>query len=150
MVTRVRLVIAFLLLATSSAFAQARPAAATRFTLEQITSYAFPADLTASSAGDWIAWTSLRRGVRNIWIAKGPDFKPRMLTNARVEDGQELTNLAFSADGRYLVWTRGGDHGSNWPAEGNLVPDPASNPVQPKLEVWAAPVEGAPKMLAEG
>jgi dipeptidyl aminopeptidase/acylaminoacyl peptidase len=92
----------------------------------------------------------MQRGVRNVWIAKGPDFKPRMLTSASVEDGQELTNLAFSADGRVLVWTRGGDHGSNWPAEGNLQPDPTSSPNQPKLEIWAAPVDGAPKLLAEG
>ncbi|MGE5814066.1 MAG: S9 family peptidase, partial [Acidobacteriota bacterium] len=113
MVTRIRILAALLLLAAPSAFAQSAPATPAPFTLEQITGYAFPSDLTASSSGDWIAWTSMQRGVRNIWIAKGPDFKPRMLTVARSEDGQELTNLAFSADGRYLVWTRGGDHGSN-------------------------------------
>jgi len=150
MVTRIRLIVSVLLLAASSVEAQPAAGSAVPFTLEQVTGYAFPADLVAAPSGDWIAWTSLQRGVRNIWVAKGPDFKPRMLTNARVEDGQELTNLAFSADGRYLVWTRGGDHGSNWPAEGNLMPDPTSSPVQPKLEIWAAPVEGAPKLLAEG
>jgi dipeptidyl aminopeptidase/acylaminoacyl peptidase len=150
MVTRTRILAALLLTVASTALAQSTPARRSQFTVEQVTSYAFPADLTASPAGDWIAWTSMQRGVRNIWIARGPDFTPRMLTDATTEDGQELTNLAFSSDGKYLVWTRGGDHGSNWPAEGNLMPNPTSSPVQPKLEIWAAPVEGTPKLLAEG
>ena len=132
------------------AAAQTAARAATGFTLEQVTGYAFPSDLTASPSGDIVAWTSIQRGVRNIWIARGPEFKPRMVTDTRVEDGQELTNLVFSADGRYLVWTRGGDHGSNWPAEGNLVPNPTSSPAQPRLEIWGAPVDGEPKLLAEG
>lgn len=150
MVTRTRILGPLLLTVASIAPAQSTPAARSQFTVEQVTSYAFPADLTASPAGDWIAWTSMQRGVRNIWIARGPDFKPRMLTDAKTEDGQELTSLAFSSDGTYLVWTRGGDHGSNWPAEGNLMPNPTSSPVQPKLEIWAAPVEGTPQLLAEG
>ncbi len=141
-------VVSLCLVAAQAVAQQSTPART--FTLEQVTSYAFPSDLIAAPAGDWVAWSSIQRGVRNIWIAKGPDFKPRMLTDARTEDGQELTNLAFSADGRYLVWTRGGDHGSNWEAERNLVPDPTSSPVQPKLEIWAAPVDGSPKLLAEG
>jgi dipeptidyl aminopeptidase/acylaminoacyl peptidase len=123
---------------------------ASPFTLAQVTSYAFPTDLTASPQGNRLAWSSFQRGIRNIWIAQGPDFKPRMVTGARDDDGQELTNLAFSADGRWLVWTRGGDHGANWPAEGNLMPNPTSSATQPKLEVWAAAVDGAPKMIGEG
>jgi dipeptidyl aminopeptidase/acylaminoacyl peptidase len=120
------------------------------YSLADVMGYAFPSDLTASPRGDLIAWSSVQRGVRNIWIARGPEFRPRMLTNHRDDDGQELTNLAFSADGRFLVWTRGGDHGANWPAEGNLAPNPTSSPVQPKVEVWAAPVDGTPKLIAEG
>jgi dipeptidyl aminopeptidase/acylaminoacyl peptidase len=120
------------------------------FTLPQVLGYAFQSDLVASPAGQRFAWSSIQRGVRNVWTAEGPDYRGRMVTSATVEDGQELTNLAFSGDGRYLVWTRGGDHGANWDAEGNLAPDPTSSPVQPKVEIWAAPVDGAPKMIAEG
>jgi dipeptidyl aminopeptidase/acylaminoacyl peptidase len=127
-----------------------RSTQAESYSVAQVMGYAFPSDLTASPQGDWIAWSSVQRGVRNIWIARGPGFRPRMLTSSRVEDGQELTNLAFSADGRYLVWTRGGDHGANWPAEGNLAPNPTSSPVQPKVEIWASPVDGTPKLIAEG
>ncbi len=149
MTARLWAILTLLFVLASPAAAQP-PAVARGFTVEQVTSYAFPDGLVAAKTGDWIAWSSVQRGVRNIWLAKGPGFKPRMVTHARAEDGQELANLAFSADGRFLVWTRGGDHGSNWPAEGDLVPDPASSPVQPKLEIWAAPVEGEPKLLAEG
>ena len=103
------------------------------YTLEQVMGYSFPADLIASAKGERIAWTTVHRGVRNIWMARAPDFRPRMLTSAREEDGQELTNLAFSEDGRHLVWTRGGVHGANWEAEGNLMPNPTSSAVQQKL-----------------
>jgi dipeptidyl aminopeptidase/acylaminoacyl peptidase len=49
------------------------------------------------------------------------------------------------------VYVRGGDHGSNWPADGNLMPDPASSPIQPKMQVWAvAAAGGAPVLLGEG
>jgi dipeptidyl aminopeptidase/acylaminoacyl peptidase len=150
MVNRIRLVFALLLLVTSAAEAQTAARASGQFTLERVTGYAFPTDLTASPSGDWIAWSSVQKGVRTLWIAKGPDFKPRMLSSSHGDDGQELTSLAFSADGKSLAWTRGGDHGSNWPAEGNLQPNPSSGPVQPAVEIWAAPVEGKPKMLAEG
>jgi len=136
--------------AQERAEAPPRPSPSSTFTLQQVTGYAFPSDLVASPAGDWIAWSSVQRGVRNIWIAQGPDFRPRRLTSAESEDGQELTNLAFTADGRYLVWTRGGDHGANWPAEGNLAPNPTSSPVQPKVEIWASRVDGTPKLIAEG
>ena len=57
----------------------------------------------------------------------------------------------FSDDGRTIVYVRGGDHGSNWPAEGNLEPDPAGSPVQAKMQVWAVPAAGgSPTLLGEG
>jgi dipeptidyl aminopeptidase/acylaminoacyl peptidase len=145
--------IRFGLLATVAAIGAVSVAvrAQTGFSLAQITSYAFPSDMVASPTGSAVAWITTQRGVRNVWIAQGPDFSPRALTDATADDGQELTNLSFSGDGRFVVYTRGGDHGSNWPSEGNLQPDPTSSPVQPVIEVWAAPAAGGePKRLAEG
>src|SRR5262249_51489850 len=67
------------------------------------------------------------------------------------DDGQELTNLSFSADGMTIVYVRGGDHGANWPADGNLQPNPASSPTQPHVQVWAVAVAGgSPRLLGEG
>ena len=128
------------------------PAAlAQSFTLEQVRGYPYPTDLVAAPAGASAAWVLNEHGVRNIWEAQVPDSTPRQLTSYTQDDGQELTQLAFTADGRTIVYVRGGDHGANWPAEGNLAPDPASNPIQPKVGIWAVAVTGGtPRLLAEG
>jgi dipeptidyl aminopeptidase/acylaminoacyl peptidase len=121
------------------------------FTLAQIMSYPFPEDLIASPSGSRVAWTFDERGVRNIYVADAPRFTPRKVTPYDKDEGQELTNLSFSADGRTIVYVRGGDHGANWPAEGNLPPDPDSDPIQPKMQVWAVDADGgAPKLLGDG
>jgi dipeptidyl aminopeptidase/acylaminoacyl peptidase len=121
------------------------------FTLEQVRSYPYPIELVASPTGSRIAWVFNEQGIRNVWEAEGPDFKARRLTDYRDDDGQELTNLAFSHDGNYVVYVRGGDHDLTGPAPGNLQPDPASDPTQPKIEIWSIAFSGAaPKMLAEG
>ncbi len=129
------------------------------FTLEQIRSYSYPEELTSAPTGSRIAWVFNRRGVRNIWAAEGPDFKPRAITDYRADDGQELTNLSISPDGRTVVYVRGGDHDANWVAEGGLQPDPAHSPVQPKVQILSVPFAGGtsiqapkplPKLLADG
>src|SRR5436189_2072042 len=83
------------------------------FTVEQILGFPSPDNLAASPTGSTIAWTFNERGVRNIYVASGPDFAPRRLTAYKSDDGQELTNLSFSNDGLTIVYVRGGDHGSN-------------------------------------
>ncbi|HKB78556.1 MAG TPA: prolyl oligopeptidase family serine peptidase [Thermoanaerobaculia bacterium] len=141
--------IATVVFASSLALAQPpRPA----FTLDQIMAYPFPENLTVAPSGGRIAWTFDERGVRNIYVADGLDFTARRVTSYDADDGQELTGLTFSDDGNTIVYVRGGDHGSNWPAEGNLMPDPTSSPVQPKMEIWAANAAsgGAPRLIAEG
>ncbi|HEX5473473.1 MAG TPA: prolyl oligopeptidase family serine peptidase [Vicinamibacterales bacterium] len=121
------------------------------FTLDQVMSYPFPENLTAAPAGARVAWTFNEHGVRNIYVADAPGFSPKKVTSYDKDDGQELTNLSFSDDGGTIVYVRGGDHGANWPAEGNLMPDPASSPVQPKMQVWAVSASGGePKLLGDG
>src|SRR5436190_20180578 len=121
------------------------------FTIEQITSYPYPSELTAGPTGSRLAWVFDERGVRNIYAAEGPDFQPRKLTSYASDDGQELTNLSISADGKWVVYVLGGDHDANWAAEGGLAPDPTSSPVQPHVEIWAVPFAGGtPKLLAQG
>jgi Tol biopolymer transport system component len=128
------------------------PAPADAFTLEQVLNYPFPDNLVASPKGSLIAWTFNERGVRNIFVGEGPEFHGRRLTPYQHDDGQELTNLSFAPDGRTLVYVRGGDHGANWSAEGNLQPNPGSSAVQPRMQVWsiAASGESAPTLLGEG
>src|SRR6266852_5139235 len=118
---------------------------------DELLSYPFPEGLVGSPAGSTIAWMFNERGVRNIYAADAPDFKVRRVTPYDSDDGQELTSLSFSGDGRTIVYVRGGDHGANWTAEGNLMPDPASDALQPKMQVWAVSVSGGvPKLLGEG
>jgi dipeptidyl aminopeptidase/acylaminoacyl peptidase len=119
--------------------------------LEAMLAYPFDDGLVAAPRGGVIAWARNVKGVRNIWLARGPGFIPRQVTANHDDDGQELSDLAFSPDGTRLVWVRGGDHDANWPAEGGLAPDPASDPSQPEMTIWTAAVEGgAPVPVAKG
>ena len=124
-------------------------AASQSFTLEQIKSYPFPNELTASASGARIAWAFNERGARNVWVAEAPDFKARRLTNYESDDGQELTSLSISADGKYVVYVRGGDHGSNF--DSSVGVNPAMTTTQMKVQIWSAPFAGGEaKLLGEG
>ncbi|MBM3760803.1 MAG: S9 family peptidase [Acidobacteria bacterium] len=117
------------------------------FTLEQIKSYPFPNELTAS--GNKLAWAVNEQGRRNIYVAEGPDYKARRLTNYTQDDGQELTSLAISNDGKYVVAVRGGEHGSNWDVTQPV--NPASLPTPFRVQILSIPFSGGePKVLAEG
>jgi dipeptidyl aminopeptidase/acylaminoacyl peptidase len=124
------------------------PQGAGTVTVEQVLGYPSPENLVASPAGSAIAWTFNERGVRNVYVAEGPAFEARKLTAYTQDDGQELTQLSFTKDGRTLVYVRGGDHGGR-PGDGP--PNPSGNPVQPKIQIWAVPVRGGvAKLVAEG
>ena len=138
-----------LIVAVALLVPQSQSAAADSFSLEQIKSYPFPNELTASATGERIAWAFNERGSRNVWVAEGPDFKARRLTNYEVDDGQELTSLVISADGKYVVYVRGGDHGSNF--DSSVGVNPAMSTTQMKVQVWSVPFAGGqPKLVGDG
>jgi dipeptidyl aminopeptidase/acylaminoacyl peptidase len=119
------------------------------FTMEQVISYPFVPEIEAAEKGDSIAFVRVLKGVRNVWVADGPTFKPRQVTQYTADDGQEITQLTFSSDGKHLLYVRGGDHDGNW--DSKLQPDPSSSPVEPKVTIWAARLSGgAPIKIAEG
>jgi dipeptidyl aminopeptidase/acylaminoacyl peptidase len=122
------------------------------FTLEQALGYPYPTELVAAPTGAALAWVLDEHGARNVWTAAAPDWAPHQATRYTADDGQELTQLAYSPDGATLVYVRGGDHDANWPAPGNLPPDPDHNPIQPRIQIWMVPAAGgaAPKLLADG
>lgn len=145
-VTRGLLASVITLLAVSSSLT-----AQSGVTLEAVMAHPFTSDLIASPTGSRIAWIVTQRGIRNIWVADGPDFEARAVTRYDRDDGQELTNLAFTPDGQRLVYVRGGDHGSNWPAAGNLMPNPESHPVASRMSIWSVDVEsGETVEIGEG
>jgi dipeptidyl aminopeptidase/acylaminoacyl peptidase len=119
--------------------------------MTQALHYPYASELAAAEHGDVIAWVCNLDGVRNIWMARGPKFTPVKVTQYQEDDGQEITQLTFSPDGTRLVFVLGGDHDANWPAEGNLAPDPSSSPDQPVTAIWAVPLGGgAPVKIDDG
>ncbi len=104
------------------------------FTLEQVMSAPF---LTAAKNSNRVAWVLDQEGRRNIWAAEGPGFTARQITKSSEDDGQELSNLSFSADSNTIVYVRG--EGKN--AAGQ-VPNPTSDPAGTEQAVWTVAWSG--------
>jgi dipeptidyl aminopeptidase/acylaminoacyl peptidase len=119
------------------------------FTVEQILGFPSPDNLIASPVGSTVAWIFNERGVRNIYVASGPSFEARRVTEYTQDDGLELTQLTFSRDGKTIVYVRAGDHGNT---RGEAAPpNPGGLAVQPKIEIWSVPASGGtPKLIGEG
>jgi dipeptidyl aminopeptidase/acylaminoacyl peptidase len=132
----------FAIVSVSTAFGQP-------FTFESIKGYPFPTELTASASGAKVAWAFDDRGIRNVYVAEAPGFKARKLTNYTNDDGQEITSLSISADGKWVVFVRGGEHGSNW--DDGLPTNPSFSPEPFKVQIISVPFSGGEmKTLAEG
>ncbi|HWW77644.1 MAG TPA: hypothetical protein VNZ44_19730, partial [Pyrinomonadaceae bacterium] len=133
-------------LALLAALAPAAAAQGGGFTLEQVLSSPFPADLVAARRGRRVAWTFDAEGRRNVWVAEGPQFQARQLTQFNRDDGQELAEVSFSFDGNWVVFVRGGD--KNRAGE---YPNPTSDPSGVKQQVLAANfMTGQVRVLGEG
>jgi len=116
------------------------------FSLEQILASPFPSNLVASPAGDAVAWTFTARGARSIWVAAAPAFTGRAIVTYPEDDGQEVSELAWTPDGRHLLFVRGG--GPNRQGE---IPNPTSSPAPVEQAIWIVPAAGGePRRLAQG
>jgi dipeptidyl aminopeptidase/acylaminoacyl peptidase len=111
--------------------------------------YNFPTELCAAASGSKIAWALDEQGKRNVYVAEGPAFTPRKLTNFLKDDGQEITSLSISNDGKWVVFVRGGDHGANW--DHALPLNPTFELIPFIVQVGTVPFDGGEvKYLAEG
>src|ERR1700741_1279239 len=118
------------------------------FSFEAIKGYPFPTELTSSSSGARVAWAVDEQGKRNVYVAEAPNFKARKLTNYTNDDGQEITSLSISDDGKCVVVVSGGEHGANW--EESVPINPAFLPEPFKVQIIRVPFAGGdPKVLAE-
>ncbi len=116
------------------------------FTIAQILSSPFPYELTAAPVGASVAWVENDRGVRNIWVAEAPEYRGRTVTAYSEDDGQELSALEFTADGRAIVYVRGGPFNA-----AGEIPNPRSDPRGVDRAMWLIPVAGGrPQRLADG
>ncbi|SDY43190.1 Dipeptidyl aminopeptidase/acylaminoacyl peptidase [Lysobacter sp. yr284] len=131
------------LLSSAFAAAPARPA----FDIDDLLSAPQPEQLTAAAAVPVIAWVANERGVRNLWSARAPQFVPRKLSGYDEDDGQLLTGLQLSRDGRWLAYVRGGSADA---AGSNSNPD--WNPDGREQAVWVVASDGSgqPQRIAAG
>lgn len=118
-------------------------------TMAELRGYAFPLEIVAAASSGHVAWTSERQGMRNIWVASAPAYAPRRLTKYTDDNGQTLTGLHISTDGRRIVYVLGGEHGGDW--DPSVPINPTSLPSGMKVEVWSVDFDGgAPRRLGEG
>lgn len=99
--------------------------------IREIDGAPFPSSLVRDARGTAVAWVQNAQGVRNIWYARLPEWRARPLTTFTADDGQELSQLAFAADGRTVWFVRGG--GPNRAGES---PNPTSDPVGAEQAIW--------------
>jgi dipeptidyl aminopeptidase/acylaminoacyl peptidase len=85
----------------------------------------------AAPTGDRVAWVRNDRGVRNIWVAAAPDWRPRPVTGHERDVGQDLSGLEFLPDGRRLLYEVGGA-----PNRAGEHPNPASLPDGPEIALY--------------
>ncbi len=109
------------------------------FTLDQVLGAPFPSELIAAPGGGRVAWVANERGVRNIYVAEPPQYHARKITAYTEDDGQELSDLRWTADSAAIVYVRG------------TTANPASTPKAPQPTVWVAAIDKtAPRDLGQG
>lgn len=101
------------LLSSNHAFAQT--------TIDNLLSPAFPTELKSSADGNTIAWVFNNKGTRNIFVADGNGANAHSITNYQGDDGVEISSLAFTPNGKQIVFIKG--NGNNNRGE-------AANPAQ--------------------
>ena len=102
---------------TARSVAQGKP------TIEQYLSPASPLEMTAAKKADRIAWMTYDRGMRNVYTAVAPTFRPVRLTRFLDDDGRDLTDVNLSDDGSIAVFVRG-----SAPNRQGWVANPSGNP----------------------
>jgi dipeptidyl aminopeptidase/acylaminoacyl peptidase len=110
----------------------------------------FPSAPVVSASGGKVAWVYNARGVRNIWIAEPPAYRGHSVTSYTADDGQEVSELQWTPDGRQIVYVRG--ESANGAGE---YPNPTSDPRGAEQQVWVIAVEGTaaqktPRLIGEG
>ncbi len=116
-------------------------------TMAQFMSFAYPMELVAAKKADRIAWISNDKGLRNVFTAVAPDFRPVRVTSYTKDDGIDTAQLSISDDGTTVAFTRGHDKNrSDW------VASPEADPNGVERALWAAKttVPGVSWRLAEG
>ncbi len=114
------------------------------FTIEQVLSAPFMSELVSAAKADRIAWIEIKQGIRCVYTAAAPDFKPVRLTDFNKDDGTDLSALSISNDGSVVIFVRGHE-----PNREGWIANPNSSPEGAERAVWAVRVpERRPFRLA--
>lgn len=107
---------------------------------------ASPLTLVSARKADRIAWMVYDQGLRNVYTAAAPDFKPVRATNFLTDDGTDLTDVRISDDGSTIVFVRG-----SAPNRFGWVANPSHDPRGAERAIWAVRASGGtPWRVAEG
>ena len=109
----------------------------------------FPGELVASEHGSRVAWVFAAKGVRNVWVADGPDFahSARQVTHYTADDGQPIASLKLTPDGRSVLYALGSELN-----EAQESANPDSSTKGAKQQVFALDVDAkhaTPRLLGE-
>jgi len=123
--------------------------AQTPFTVEQVMSSPFPSELTVAAQGSRVAWVFDAKGVRNVWVADGPDFSrtARQLTHFTTDNGQPIASLRLTPDGNIAVYALGTELN-----DAQESANPSSSTKGAKQQVFALDVEAkdsSPRLLGD-
>ena len=83
----------------------------------------YTSNLVAAPRGGRIAFVMSQRGVRNVYVADPPDYRPRQVTRYAKDDGRLITALALAPDGKTAVFAYGNAPGNG--GNGNPTSDAA-------------------------
>ena len=112
--------------------------------LESYISFPFSTGFTADESGKIIAWTTNVMGIRNIYLNN--NNRTTQLTKYQADDGQEISNLTLTPDGKSLLFIRGGAPNVN-----GTNPNPASLTNAQKMAIYGINTSGGePFLIAEG
>jgi dipeptidyl-peptidase 4 len=114
------------------------PKAKTTYTIDQFLSPASPLEVSAAKKADRIAWVTYERGMRNVYVASAPDFKPVRITKFLNDDGVDVGSVRLSDDGTMAIFVRGSaQNREGW------VANPSHDPEGGERAVWAAKTDGS-------
>jgi dipeptidyl aminopeptidase/acylaminoacyl peptidase len=134
------------ILMLACSFAASAVCAQTPMTAASVLSEPFMNQLTAAPAKNRVAWFVDDEGKRNIWVAS-PTETAHAVTHNTEDDGQDISNIAWSPDSESLAYTHGtGADGSAHPSAAN--PAQLQGSVSQKVEI--ATVGGEVRVVGEG
>ena len=115
------------------------------FSIDDILSPGYPMSLVSAKDSDRIAWIEFERGMRNLYTAAAPAFRPLRLTDYMDDDGHDMSEAQISDDGSIVVFLRG-----HTPNRDGWIANVTSDPRGTERAIWAANTRGGrPWRVAE-